>query len=69
MKQNWKSLAPVAVLILLALFIRIFVQKGAKPLRDVHPWDYILMVATILVAGWYLYRLYHGTSSRAVQSK
>lgn len=62
MKENWKRLVPVIVLILLALFIRIFIQQGAKPLRDVHPWDYILMAATVVVAAWYLYRLSRRTS-------
>jgi len=55
MTKQWKSILTVAILIIVALIIRFGIQHGAKPLRDVHPWDYILMVVTVIIALGYLY--------------
>lgn len=65
MKHSWSSLVPVGVLLLLAALIRIFIQQGGKPLKDVYPWNYILMLATVVVAIWYLSRLYRRTSAKS----
>ncbi len=55
MTKQWKSILTVAILIIVALIIRFGIQHGGKPLRDVHPWDYILMVVTVIIALGYLY--------------
>lgn len=58
MTKQWKHVLTVAILILVALIIRVGVQHGLKPLREVHPWDYILMVVTVAIAVGYLYSNY-----------
>lgn len=55
MTKQWKYILTVAILIIVALIIRFGIQHGEKPLRDVHPWDYILMVVTVIIALGYLY--------------
>lgn len=64
-KHSWSSVVPVGALLLLAALIRIFLQQGGKPLKDAYPWNYILMLATVVVAVWYLSRLYRKTSARS----
>lgn len=51
-----KWIVLLVVIIILLIIIRIGgwygtlgVLTGAKPLRDVHPWDYIAMIVTIIV--------------------
>lgn len=55
MTKQWKYILTVAILIIVALIIRFGIQHGEKPLRGVHPWDYILMVVTAIIAVGYLY--------------
>jgi len=48
----------VAVILVGALLVRLLWQHGSKPLRNVHPWDWILMATTVIVVG-VLLRHYH----------
>ena len=54
--ETTKWITLLAAIIILAVIIRIGgwygiigVLTGAKPLRDVHPWDYIAMIVTIIL--------------------
>jgi len=51
---KWIGVLVVIVIILIiiraaAWYGEVGVLTGAKPLRNVHPWDYIVMIITIII--------------------
>jgi len=51
-----KWVAVLAVVVIILAIIRaaawygaVEILTGAKPLRNVHPWDYIVMIITIII--------------------
>lgn len=61
--ERVKALVTVAVLIVVAAAIRFGLQHGKKPLREVHPWDYVLMIVTVVAAAAYLFWMHRRTAS------
>ncbi len=46
---KYAVVAAVVIITIAVLRFSDILLTGAKPLRDVHPWDYILMIVSIIV--------------------
>jgi len=52
--SKWIALLVIVIIVLVivraaAWFGLVGVLTGAKPLRNVHPWDYIIMIVSIII--------------------